>query len=71
MENREFRSPDCPFNGASMEAITLRFSEVRQLANLRKLARRDGVVTFTRLPKASTRYYALFRLLRASAVQKE
>jgi hypothetical protein len=34
------------------------------------LARPDGTVTFTRLPKASTSYYVLFRLLRASAVQK-
>jgi hypothetical protein len=58
------------FNGASMEAITWGFSEVRQMANLRKLARRDGVATFTRLPDASTRHCALFPLLRASAAQK-
>jgi hypothetical protein len=34
------------------------------------LARPDGEATFTRLPQASTRYYALCRLLRASVVQK-
>jgi hypothetical protein len=34
------------------------------------LVRPGGEVTFTMLPKPSTRYYALFRLLRASAVQK-
>jgi hypothetical protein len=34
------------------------------------LGRADGELTFTRLPRASTRYYALFRLLRASVVQK-
>ena len=35
-----------------------------------ELARPDGEVAFTRLCRASTCYYALFRLLRASAVQK-
>ena len=35
-----------------------------------ELGRPDGMVTFTRLHRASTRYYALFRPLRASAVQK-
>ena len=35
-----------------------------------ELDRPDGEATFSRLHKASTRYYALFRLLRASAVQK-
>ena len=35
-----------------------------------ELARPDGAVIFTSLRRASTRYYALFRLLRASAVQK-
>ena len=30
----------------------------------------DNMVIFTRSHKSSTRYYALFRLLRASAVQK-
>ena len=34
-----------------------------------ELARPDGVVTFTSLRRAITRYYALFRLLRASAIQ--
>jgi hypothetical protein len=49
------------FNGASMGAIT---------GSPTELARPDGVATFTRFHGASTRYYALFRLLRASAVQK-
>jgi hypothetical protein len=35
-----------------------------------ELTRPDGVVTFTGLHKASTPYYELFRLLRASAIQK-
>jgi hypothetical protein len=35
-----------------------------------ELGRPDGKATFTRLSEASTRYYPLFRLLRASAVQK-
>jgi hypothetical protein len=35
-----------------------------------ELDRPDGVVTFTSLRKSSTRYCALFRLLRLSAVQK-
>ena len=35
-----------------------------------ELARRVVAVTFTRLCKASTGYYARFRLLKASTVQK-
>jgi hypothetical protein len=42
----------------------------RDFLRFAKLARSDGVVIFTSLRKTSTRYYALFRLLRASAVQK-
>ena len=61
MENHDFWSPASTFQwcfyGGNYIGISWGLPT--------ELARPDGVVTFTRLCKASTRYYALFRLLRA------
>jgi hypothetical protein len=66
MENHDFWSPDCTFSlcfdGGNYIGISWGLPT--------ELARPDGVVIFTMFHKSSTRYYALFRLLRPSAVQK-
>ena len=66
MENQEFWSPGSTFQCCFYGGNYIRIFWGSSI----DLARPDGEVTFTRLPKASTRYYVLFRLLRASAAQK-
>jgi hypothetical protein len=59
MENHNFWSPDCTFQWCFYGGNYIGTSWGLPT----ELARPDGVVTFTRFHKASTRYYALFRLL--------
>ena len=62
----DFDGQTALFNGASVEKSYIRIYWGSPI----ELAPPVGAVTFTRLCKASTGYYALFRLLKASAVQK-
>ena len=66
MENHEFWSPASTFQWCFYGGNNIGIFWGPPI----DLGRPDGAVTFTRFPRASTRYYELFRLLRALAVQK-
>jgi hypothetical protein len=61
-QQENFKKKLCKYGKSRFLIPRLHFSMVLLWGN--------GVVTFTRFHEASTTYYALFRLLRASAVQK-